>query len=248
MLKPVQLQPIQEEPISQNMKPNDRQKCQKGRSDQELHSAGSEPHTSAPGLAGFAGAHLTQSFWVRPEEQRRFTNAHRSIDPLCVPRPGAWGNATHLLTLPTRKTVPGRRRRGGAGIKRLFDSPQPPPRVKSRAQIVLEKARRRSGVGACHRGGGGVGVYSNPGEHTEERQPQPGSHARYSDSASYRRSAQLHLRSVSSRFFILEKVVEDDDVPSGSAESGKADRFHSLHMFPKVVFPKRIYGSEMMNY
>lgn len=58
---------------------------------------------------------------------------------------------------------------------------------KSRARIVLEKARRRFGVAACHRGRGGVCVYSNitelaVSEHTilpqrsarRRREPQPG--------------------------------------------------------------------------
>lgn len=82
--------------------------------------------------------------------------------------------------------------------------------LKSRAQIVLEKARRRSGVGACHRERGGVDVYSNTGEHTEEREPQPGSNIHYSESASYKHSAQLHLGFISSCFFILEKMCGDE--------------------------------------
>lgn len=48
------------------MKTNDSQKCQKQRSEQDLHSAASENQPDAPGLSGLAAAHLTQSFWVSP--------------------------------------------------------------------------------------------------------------------------------------------------------------------------------------
>lgn len=79
---------------------------------------------------------------------------------------------THILTLPTRKAVPGRRRLEHLKCSWLTSAAST---LKSRAQIVLEKEKRRSGVGACHRERGGVDVYSNTGEHTEESEPQPGS-------------------------------------------------------------------------
>lgn len=198
------------------MKTNDRQKCQKRRSEQELHGAASENHPDAPVLSGLAAAHLTQSSWVLPGYQRWFTaTAERaqvkwseSSVRRCAYHGQVRGKTPHILRLPTRKAVPGRRRR--EHLKWRFDSPQQPSALKSRAQIVPEKARRRSGVGACHRKRGGVDVYSNPGEHTEESEPQPGSNGHHGESASYKKSAQLHLRVVSSCFFILENMRGDE--------------------------------------
>lgn len=110
-------------------------------------SAASENHADAPGLTGLSAAHLTQSFGASAMvscHSRTRTGQVIRIEraPLCVPRPGAWGGEKQraFLKLPTRKAVPGRRRRGGHKVRFWLTSAA--SALKSGAQIVLEKARR----------------------------------------------------------------------------------------------------------